>query len=172
MHFSDGEIGKGEAEGFFVSSYDAPNCKKFNINVTLLRQGQQISYRRNGKVSSIEKGLFDCRLSLDNKPLYAMWEGIIDQFEVGERQIFFKNDAINVHIYAQLKNKEWIYVTRNVDTAFFNHPNANTSRRPATKNEIEHAEKLYKFYKNLDLSSRSAKNYKDKILTNTDPTVK
>ena len=172
MHFSDGDIGKGEAEGFWVSTYDAPNCKKFNINFTILRQGEQISYRPNGKVSAIEKGLFDCRLSLDNKPLYAIWEGIIDQLEAGERQIFFKNDAINVHIYAQLKNKEWIYVTRNVDTAFFNHPNANTFRRPATKNEIEHAEKLYKFYKNLDLSSRSAKSYKDKILTNTDPTVK
>jgi len=172
MHFSDGEIGKGETEGFFVNANDAPNCKKFNINFTLLRQGEQIAYRPNGKVSSIEKGLFDCRLSLDNKPLYGMWEGIIDQFEAGERQIFFKNDTVNVHIYVQLKNKEWIYVTRNVDTGFFNHPNANTFRRPATRNEIDHAEKLYTFYKNLDLSSRSAKIYKERILNNSDSVVK
>jgi hypothetical protein len=170
--FFDGTVGRSEAEGHFVNGYDAPNCKKFNVHLQILRQGESISYKSNGKLSAAEKGLFDCKLSNDNKPLYTLWEGIIDYFEYGERQILFKNDKTNLHAYAQLKNGDWFYFTRNQDVGFNEHPSSNYSRRPATKDEIEHAQKLYNFYKNIDVSSRSAKIYGDKILNNSDLMVK
>ena len=166
MIFSDGSTGSSEVEGFFVMGYEAPNCKKFNQNLKILRQGQSIAYKSNGKVGGIEKGLFDCRLSNDNKPVFTTWEGIIDFYEPSSRMIIFKNDNVNAHMYSQVQGQAWTYFTRNVNVLYNEHPNANISHRLATKDEIEHAEKLYNFYKSIDLSSRSAKKYGDKILTN------
>ena len=90
MIFSDGTTGSSEVEGFFVMGYEAPNCKKFNQNLKILRQGQSIAYKSNGKVAGIEKGLFDCRLSNDNKPVFTTWEGIVDFYEPSSRIIIFK----------------------------------------------------------------------------------
>ena len=45
MTFSDGSTGSSEVEGFFVTGYNAPNCKKFNQNLKILRQGQSIAYK-------------------------------------------------------------------------------------------------------------------------------
>ena len=53
MIFSDGTTGSSEVEGFFVMGYEAPNCKKFNQNLKILRQGQSIAYKSNGKVAGI-----------------------------------------------------------------------------------------------------------------------
>jgi hypothetical protein len=166
MIFSDGTTGSSEVEGFFVMGYEAPNCKKFNQNLKILRQGQSIAYKSNGKVAGIEKGLFDCRLSNDNKPVFTTWEGIVDFYEPSSRIIIFKNDNVNAHMYSQVQGQAWTYFTRNVNVLYNEHPNANISQRLATKDEIEHAEKLYNFYKSIDLSSRSAKKYGDKILNN------
>ena len=166
MIFSDGSTGSSEVEGFFVMGYEAPNCKKFNQNLKILRQGQSIAYKSNGKVAGIEKGLFDCRLSNDNKPVFTTWEGIVDFYEPSSRIIIFKNDNVNAHMYSQVQGQAWTYFTRNVNVLYNEHPNANISQRLATKDEIEHAEKLYNFYKSIDLSSRSAKKYGDKILNN------
>jgi hypothetical protein len=166
MTFSDGSTGSSEVEGFFVMGYNAPNCKKFNQNLKILRQGQSIAYKSNGKIAGIEKGLFDCRLTNDNKPAFTTWEGIVDFYEPSSRVVIFKNDNVNSHMYSQVQGQAWTYFTRNVNVLYNDHPNANTTQRLATKDEIEHAEKLYNFYKSIDLSSRSAKNYGDKIFNN------
>ena len=60
---------------------------------------------------------------------------------------FFKNDNVNAHMYSQVQGQAWTYFTRNVNVLYNEHPNANISHRLATKDEIEHAEKLYNFYK-------------------------
>jgi len=172
MYFADGSIGHSEIEGFFVTGYNAPNCKKFNQNSKILRQGQSIAYKSNGKVYGIEKGLFDCRLDNNNKPLFTLWEGVIDLYERNERIVIFKNDNVNLYMYSQVQGGVWNYFTRNVNAVYNEHPQANTFIRPATKDEIDNAEKLYTFYKSIDLSSRSAKNYGDKILNSTDTIVK
>ena len=168
--FDDGTKGSTEAEGFYGNSSNAPNCKKFNYHLTSLIQGQKLVYKA-GKIYSIEKGKFDCGLSPDNKPVYHLIEGIVDHVEANELQIFFKNDGVNQYIYYKSR-AGWFYSTMNTYVVFPNQPNSNFFQRPATKDEIEHAEKLYTFYKNLDLSSRSAKIYGDKIYNINDPIAK
>ena len=164
---SDGSVGKQEEEGFFVTEYEAPNCKRLNKNFNGMIQGQKINYNSNGKAVALENGLFGCKLTIDNKKISAIWEGVVDFLETGEKLIFFKSDEVNSHMYSKKKNQDWYYATRNKDAAFFNQPSANVSFRPATKSEIEQAENLYQFYKNIDLSSPSAKIYGDVINKNT-----
>ena len=168
----DGKTGgRSEGEGFWGNSSHAQNCKKFNFNYLALIQGQKIIYLSDGNLNEISKGLFDCMLDLNNKPAMGLVEGIIEMPSQNNIQIFFKNDGINRHIYSK-HNGTWTYWTRNIDAAFWNQPISNAKQRLATKEEIEHAEKLYTFYKNLDLSSRSAKFYGDKIYNSADPIVK
>ena len=163
---SDGSTGgRSENEGFYGHASNAPNCKKFNFNYTPLIQGQSILYLPNGTINDISKGLFGCMLDANNKAAMGLVEGISEFPSQNNVQIFFKNDGINRHVYSKL-NGTWTYWTRNIDAGFWTHPIANAKQRLATKEEIEHAEKLYTFYKNLDLSSRTAKIYGDKILTN------
>jgi hypothetical protein len=161
IHFNDGTTGTREAEGFFGNSTNAPYCKKFNYHLTSLIQGQKLVYKA-GKIYSIEKGKFDCGLTTDGKPMFHLIEGIVDHIEANELQVYFKNDGVNKHAYYKF-NTGWFYSTMNVNVVFANQPNANFFQRPATKDEIEHAEKLYTFYKNLDLSSTSAKIYVERI---------
>ena len=169
---ADGKTGgRSEGEGFWGNSSHTQNCKKFNFNYVALIQGQKIIYLSDGNLNEISKGLFDCMLDLNNKPAMGLVEGIIEMPSQNNIQIFFKNDGINRHIYSK-HNGTWTYWTRNIDAAFWNQPISNAKQRLATKEEIEHAEKLYTFYKNLDLSSRSAKIYGDKIYNSTDPIVK
>jgi S1-C subfamily serine protease len=169
--FSDGTSGRSETEGFFGYG-ETPSCRKYNYTLKQVRQGQTIFYKNNNSVSSIEKGLFDCALDQNNKPMYTLREGVGLHIESGETQVFYKHDSIN--LYAYIKNKEgvWYYVTRNVDSAFWTQTNSNRFIRLATADEIKQAESLYKFYNNLDLSSRSAKIYGDKIYNSNDPTAK
>lgn len=167
LKFEDGSTGSTDTEGFFISGYNAPNCKKIGIDGKLLRQGQSIAYKSNGKIYAIEKGLFDCRLSNVNKGIVGIWEGIIEYYEPNGVIIFFKNDNVNQHNYVKGLDGTWTYRTLNVNVLFSNHPNANIFQRRVTKDENEHAEKLYAFYKNIDLSSRSAKNYGNQILNET-----
>ena len=160
--FSDGSSGRSKTEGFFGYG-ETSSCRKYNYTLQQVRQGQTIFYKNNNSVSSIEKGLFDCALDQNNKPMYTLREGVGLHIESGETQVFYKHDSIN--LYAYIKNKEgvWHYVTRNIDSAFWTQTNSNRFIRLATTDEIKQAESLYKFYNNLDLSSRSAKIYGDKI---------
>jgi len=163
----DGSNVRAEIEGFFGNASNAPNCKKFNYNLRQIRQGLVVLYK-NDTVVSIEKGLFDCSLNSKNQPTYTMWEGLREEVTIGETQIFFKHDSINKHVYVKDKSGSWYYVTKNRDAVNWTQANANFTQRPATKDEIQHAEKLFIYFKNLDLSSRSAKIYGDKILRETE----
>ena len=109
--FSDGTSGRSETEGFFGYG-ETPSCRKYNYTLKQVRQGQTIFYKNNNSVSSIEKGLFDCALDQNNKPMYTLREGVGLHIESGETQVFYKHDSIN--LYAYIKNKEgvWYYVTR------------------------------------------------------------
>jgi hypothetical protein len=82
--------GRAENEGFFGNDTDSPNCKKFNYKLSGLRQGQSIIYNSDGKIHSIEKGIFDCKYNNQDKPAYSMYEGLIEFPIQGEIQIFFK----------------------------------------------------------------------------------
>ena len=163
--FSDGSSGRSETEGFFGYG-ETSSCRKYNYTLQQVRQGQTIFYKNNNSVSSIEKGLFDCTLDQNNKPMYTLREGVVAHIESGETQVFYKHDATTLYTYIKNKEGVWHYVTRNVDASFWTQTNANRFIRLATTDEIKQAESLYKFYNNLDLSSRSAKIYGDKILTN------
>jgi hypothetical protein len=161
--------GRAENEGFFGNDTDSPNCKKFNYKLTGLRQGQSIFYNSDGKIHSIEKGIFDCKYNNQDKPAYSMYEGLIEFPIQGEIQIFFKNDSTNSYIYMK-RDGVWYYSTRNIDFGFYSHPKSNFNRRIATDVEIQHANRLYLFYKNINLSSPSAKIY-NIINTDLNPTV-
>ena len=157
--------GRSESEGYYGSSKDFPSCSKANYKDTGLRQGKKIIYKPDGKIHTIEQGLYDCQYSNSGELILNMIEGFAE-FPIEDGiQIFFKTDNLNNHVYVKEKGT-WRYATKNKNYAFWSHPKANTIQRLATQSEIEHAEKLYKFYKNIDLSSRSAKIYGDKILNN------
>ena len=169
---SDGSSGgKIESEGFFGFGAEAPNCRKFNYKLQQIRQGQIIFYKSNGSVSGIEKGLFDCKLDKDNKPIYTIWEGISEDFLSNTVMVNYKHDEINQYTYAK-QNSTWYLWTKNRDIYQWSHPNANFTRRSLTTDEIKQAESLYLFYKNVNVSSSTAKIYGDKILNNSDSVVK
>jgi len=166
IRFSDGSSGRAETEGFFQNGSNTINCKKFNYNKTQIRQGQAVFYKNN-KISSVEKGLFDCSLTPQNEVIYTLWQGLIENFEDGETVIFFNYDAINHHAYIKRKS-DWYYAKKSREAQTWKQANANTTYRIATKDEIQLAEKLFIFFKNLDLSSRYAKIYGYKILTESE----
>ena len=168
---SDGSSGKAETEGFFGFGEEATNCKKFNYKLNQLRQGQIIFYTNKGSVSGIEKGLFDCRLDNNNKPIYTIWEGVSEDYLSNTIMLSYMNDQTNHYTYAK-RNNNWYLWTKNKDVYTFTHPNANFTQRLLTPDEIKYAERLYLFYKNADVSSRSAKIYGDKIYNSNDPIAK
>ena len=170
--FPDGSTGRAEHEGFFGLASESPNCRKFNLRYEQIRQGQSVLFKNDGKISSIEKGFFDCALDKRGKPTNVIWEGVGDHFESGETQIYYNHDAIKLYSYVRNREGKWYYATRNKEYSSWDHPNANTFFRLATADEIKQAEKLFIFYKNVDVSSPQAKIYKDRILNNVDPIVK
>ena len=157
--------GRSDSEGYYGNAKDFPSCGKLNYNRTGLRQGKKIIYKPDGKIHTFEQGLYDCQYSNSGEILLNMTEGFAEFPTDDAIQIFFKTDNLNNHVYVKEKGK-WKYATKNKDYAFWTHPKSNTIQRPATQPEIEHAEKLYRFYKNIDLSSPSAKIFGDKILNN------
>jgi len=161
--------GKSVNEGFYLNGVGSlPNCKKLNIHeVSTLRQGIRTSYTASGKLHAIEKGLFDCKMSKDNKVRTMLYEGLAINHENSQITIFFKNDNSKSYMYIKDQisylTEVWSYLETKVEFTRTD-PRANTNSRLATPEEIEHAKKLYLFYQNIDVSSRSAKNYGNQIL--------
>jgi hypothetical protein len=155
-------------EGFFGT--ESPACKKLGDNLRHLKQGSQTVYL-DGKIRNVTKGVFDCKYGYDGKIGGFLTEGLIEFVEVNEIQIPFKTELGIDHIYNKRGGK-WYYVNKNTFYGSYSDPKAQLTERLATKSEIEHAEKLYKFYYNLDLSSPSAKIYGAKIINNNESTVK
>ena len=167
--FIDNKIqGNLESEGFYGTG---PDCKKMGLsNYSHLRQGTQIVIL-NGKVRDFQKGLYDCKMFPDGQTRAIITEGLVEYPYLKEIQIYFKTES-NIHYMYRKVNAQWYLQTKN---SYFNSwadPKANATQRLATQEEINHAEKLFTFYKNLDLSSRSAKIYGDKIYNINDPIVK
>ena len=161
VKWQDGSVGgKAMQEGFFGGENDFPNCKKLNHKIetgSLLRQGLTIFYRPDGKINSSENGLFDCKLNKGSITL-VLDEGIGEM--VDQTTIAFKKENSNNHFYVYKKyTNEWLYWVRNVDAAYSTEFNSNFQSRPATQEEIKHAEKLLTIYKNLDVASPAAKKY-------------
>ena len=155
-------------EGFFGT--ESPTCKKLGDNQRYLKQGSQTVYL-DGKIRDVTKGVFDCKYRYDGKIGGFLIEGLIEFVETNEIQIPFKTELGVDHIYNKREGK-WYYYTKNTFYGSYADPKAQVTHRLATKSEIEHAEKLYKFYYNLDLSSPSAKIYGSKIINNNDSVVK
>jgi hypothetical protein len=166
--FADGKVSGGytdEIGHFGKNNSDFENCKKLGANYSGLRQGKKIHYNSDGKLKAIENGIFDCAYTSDNQHAFYMFEGIVEYHDKNSVMLHFKNDFLNQHIYEKT-NGLWIYYIKNK-----NYPApAPSTYRPATQQEIQHAEKLYSFYKNADLSSPSAKIY-NIINTDLNPTA-
>lgn len=140
------------------------NCKKFNQLLGKgLRQGNKTFYNFNNKVVIYEKGLFDC-LYFKDTVRYGIVEGISEFPDSGKIFIHFKRDNFKRYIYGY-SNNIWYLITLNKDYAP-DHQSANRISREATREEIEHAEKLLVFYKKIDLSSRNATIFNNIINTN------
>jgi hypothetical protein len=155
--FADGKISGGytdEIGHYGKNNSDFENCKKLNANYSGLRQGKKIHYSSDKKLKAIENGIFDCAYTSDNAVAFYLVEGIIEYHDRNSVILHFKNDFSNQHIYEKM-NGAWVYYTKNK-----NYPAPSpSSYRPATQQEIQHAEKLYSLYKNIDLSGSSAKIY-------------
>jgi hypothetical protein len=148
-------FGYAEEEGYFgKNNSDFKNCKELNANYSGMRQGKRISYDNGGKLVAIETGIFDCAYNADNKHALYMMEGIIEYHNRNSIALYFKTDYSNLYIYEKT-NGTWYYYTKNK-----NYPAPPpTNIRLATQQETQHAERLYSFYKNIDLHSPSAKIY-------------
>lgn len=161
--FAEGKVSGGytdEIGHFGINNSDFENCKKLNFNASGLRQGKKIHYNSDGKLKAIENGIFDCAYTSDNRVALYMIEGITEYPDRNSVMLHFKNDYSNQHIYEKF-NGAWVYYTKNK-----NYPAPTPSNyRPATQQEIQHAERLFLLYKNIDLSSSSAKIYN---IINTD----
>lgn len=160
--------GKAVDEGFFGAINNFPNCiklKKYATEADLawinsniyLRQGLRVYYKPDGSIFSSDNGLYDCKLTA-GKITFSLDEGISEQPEGA--LVFFKKENSSNHYYNYIKkDNAWSYVIRNMDAGKASELNANLKVRPATKEEIQHGEKLLQFYRNLDLSSPTAKKY-------------
>ena len=161
--FADGKASAGYTEEighFGINNSDFENCKKLNANYSGLRQGKKIHYSPDGKLKAIENGIFDCAYTSDNTVAFYLLEGFIEYHDRNAVMLHFKNDFSNQHIYEK-QNGVWLFYIKNK-----NYPApAPSTYRPATQQEIQHAEKLYSFYKNINFSSSSAKIYN---IINTD----
>jgi hypothetical protein len=159
--------GYANGEGFYGFLDDFPNCIKLKANFTEieyqrittgnnLRQGLNVFYYSDGTIHSSIYGLFDCKLYQGGVSIF-LDEGISESPE--QYQIYFKKENLNNHIYTYvIKHKEWRYTIRAIDSSGYA-PNSIGNIRAATQEEILHAEKLLKIYRNLDLSSPTSKIY-------------
>jgi hypothetical protein len=168
--WSDGiESGIRTSEGFYgLTIDDFPNCIKLKSYLTenilqaikggvQVRQGLIVYYKSDGNIYNTESGLRDCKL-LNGVVGMGLDEGIIVNPNLND--IYFKKENSRNHVYVyEHQSKLWFYDTLNVDGLSASSSNANHIRRAATQEEILHAEKLLKIYRNLDLSSPTAKIY-------------
>lgn len=155
--FQDGtKGGKSETEGFWSDGNQFfPSCKRMNVNLFGLRQGLRVFYKPDGSIHSSENGLYDCQVSF-GRTAFGIVEGVAELPNFVT--VHYKRDSTTRYYYSK-QNNIWYFSTANVDVAYTNDPNSNYKTRPATTEEINHAERLYKFYKEIDLSSPKAKKY-------------
>jgi hypothetical protein len=156
IFFSDGvKGGKSEEQGYFGPSDIFPGCKRLNAKFKGLRQGLKVFYKPDGNIDSVQNGIFDCKYNGEQVSFFLV-EGFSER--PGVIQVVFMEDNFNTHYYTKYENK-WNYATRAINYGLQNSPAANLKIREATLKEIDHAEKLYKFYKEIDLSSANVKKY-------------
>jgi hypothetical protein len=140
------------------------NCKILNKFIGKgLRQGNKTFYNFDNKIVAYEKGLFDCIYATD-EIRFRIVEGISENPTDKTTSIYFKRDNFKQYIYSY-SNNVWYLITLNKDY-FSDHQLANKISRVATREEIDHAEKLLVFYKKIDLSSRNSKIFNNIINTN------
>ena len=159
---------KLDTEGFFGISSSCPRLGEEKSHGLI--QGSIISYF-DGGVRDFQKGIFDCRISKDSKIRFSLTEGLVEFTKPYEIQVYFKTQD-NIHyVYRKIDGK-WYLITKSAAYADWSDSRANFKQRLVNNSEEKEAEKLYYFYKNLDLSSRSAKIYGDKIYNSNDPIAK
>ena len=141
-----------------------PNCKKLNkFPGKGLRQGNKTFYNFDNKIVAYEKGLFDCIYFAD-EIRFRIVEGITEDPNSKSTFIHFKRDNFKQYIYSY-SNNVWSLITLNKDYSS-GHQSANRISREATREEIDHAERLLAFYKKIDLSSRNSTIFNNIINTN------
>jgi hypothetical protein len=153
---------KSDTEGFFGISSSCPRLgeeKSYG-----LIQGTAITYF-DGGVRDFQKGIYECRISKDSKIRFSITEGLVEFTKPYEIQVYYKTQNNIRYVYRKIEGK-WYFATLSNIYSDPSDSRANYTQRVANNNEEKEAEKLYTFYKNLDLSSRTAKIYGDKILTN------
>lgn len=162
------DAGYTNEQGHFgINNSDFTNCKKLNANHSGLKQGKKIHYDKSNKLIAIENGIFDCAYNINNQPSFYLQEGLIEYHDRDSIMLHYRIDGDKQYIYEKA-NGVWLSYTK-----LKNYPApAPTNYQQATTVEIQNAEKLFIFYKNLDLSSRSAKIYGDKIYNSNDPIAK
>ena len=152
-------------EGHWGSKLEEfPNCKRFNeFPGKGLRQGNKTFYNFDNKIVAYEKGLFDCIYFAD-EIRFRIVEGITEDPNSKSTFIHFKRDNFKQYIYSY-SNNVWSLITLNKDYSS-GHQSANRISREATREEIDHAERLLAFYKKIDLSSRNSTIFNNIINTN------
>ena len=152
-------------EGHWGSKLEEfPNCKILNKFIGKgLRQGNKTFYNFDNKIVAYEKGLFDCIYFAD-EIRFRIVEGITEDPNSKSTFIHFKRDNFKQYIYSY-SNNVWSLITLNKDY-FSDHQLANKISRVATREEIDHAERLLAFYKKIDLSSRNSTIFNNIINTN------
>ena len=152
-------------EGHWGSKLDEfTNCKILNKFIGKgLRQGNKTFYNFDNKIVAYEKGLFDC-IYFTDQIRYRIVEGISENPTDRITSIYFKRDNFKQYIYSY-SNNVWYLITLNKDY-FSGHQLANKISRVATREEIDHAERLLAFYKKIDLSSRNSTIFNNIINTN------
>ena len=167
--FIDGKTqGNTETEGFFGTG---PDCEKKGFpNFNHLRQGSIITIL-DGTVRDLQKGLYDCKISIDGQTRIFIYEGLAEFPKLKEVQVYFKTEN-NINFMYRKVNGKWYLNTKNSNYSSWSDQKANVTSRLANKSEENEAENLFKFYKTLDLSSSSAKIYGDKIFNNNNAIVK
>ena len=140
------------------------NCKILNKFIGKgLRQGNKTFYNFDNKIVAYEKGLFDCIYATD-EIRFRIVEGISENPTDKTTSIYFKRDNFKQYIYSY-SNNVWSLITLNKDYSS-GHQSANRISREATREEIDHAERLLAFYKKIDLSSRNSTIFNNIINTN------
>lgn len=162
------DAGYTNEQGHFgINNSDFINCKKLNANSSGLKQGKKIHYDKSNKLIAIENGIFDCAYNINNQPAFYLQEGLLEYHDRDSIVLHYRIDGDKQYIYEKT-NGVWLSYLK-----LRNYPApAPTNYQQATTVEIQNAEKLFIFYKNLDLSSRSAKIYGDKIYNSNDPIAK
>ena len=151
------------------------NCKSLNLSTggEAIRQGKATYYEDKTKkiVVSYQKGIFDCFLGPNNEMRISLIDGISEKIG-GDIIISFDHDEFKRYqFFLPQGQKPWKYVARS--SKVLNSADDKTIfMRDATSEETIQAEKLLKFYRSLDVSSRTAKIYGNKIYNSTDPIVK